>query len=640
MVPSSGTKSSFLPITKELEQRRGQATGIVLVPSAAERGGDFSANASALTGTVSGPYFASLLSQKLGYPVTLGEAYYTSGCTTSSQCVFPNAVIPQSAFSAPAKSLMKYISLPNTGPYFVSSANTIRTRDDLGSVRLDLNSQRWGNISGYYFIDDNISVTPFGGESFPGFPTQAQGRSHLWNFGDTKTFGGNALNELHLSWNRLVAHTGLPLGNYPVKLSSFGFAEGQPGGMVAADPDFEGVPDTMLNEFGFGLSGVAYNRYEDTPSIIDNFSKVKGKHTLKLGGQYLFNDFYEPMPLLTANGWMVFNGAETGNDFADYLVGSLDGFGQEGGFWIDNRRNYAGVYAQDSWRVRPDFTLNYGVRWDYIQPYYEKHLQSSTFVNGVQSTVYPTAPFGYVFPGDVVPGFGKIPSTIAKTPLDNFSPRLGFAYSPSGSGGPLHWLTGGSGQFSIRGGFGIFYTNIEGTEMLDESGGAPFDISYGAPGRVLYDSPYTDLDTGQQRAFPFPYTPAPRGSTNFDWSTSVPFVGYPVPQIASTTPYGENYNLTLQRQFGARTLLSVGYVGSVGHHLVALLPVNPGNPRLCLSLSQPSEVMPGTLTCGPEGENRVYTRSDGTASQRDAPALPCQHCGRQRLVVDAGQLRL
>jgi hypothetical protein len=625
--PIKRDKVFFFADYQGTRQREVAATGIVDVPSAAERTGDFSGAASALTGTVNGPYFASLLSSELGYPVTSGEAYYVPGCTTGSQCVFPNAIIPQSAFSAPAKGLMKYIPLPNVGPYYTSSANNAATTDDLGSARIDLSSQRWGTISGYYFFDQSSSFTPFGGNNVPGFPDENQGRSELWNLSDVKTFGGNAVNELHLSWNRLVAHTGQPVGNYPVPLSSFGFAENQPGGMVAASPSVEGVPSIGFNNFGIGLNGVAYNRYEDSPSIIDNFSKVKGKHTLKFGGQFIFNDFYQPMPLVGANGFLSFNGAETGIDFADYLIGALDGFSQEGGFWIDNRRKYEGDYAQDSWRVRPNFTLNYGIRWDYVQPWYEKHLQSSTFVYGVQSTVYPNAPVGYVFPGDTVPGYGKIPSTISKTPLDNFSPRLGFAYSPSSGGGPLHWLTGEPGQFSIRGGFGMFYTGVTGAEMLDESGLAPYDVYYGAPAPDLFASPYTDRTTGNQRPFPFPFTPAPRGSTSFNWGPNLPFGGYPVPQIGGTTPYSENYNFTLQRQFGTKTLLSIGYVGAVGHHLVSMIPPNPGNPQLCLSLSQPNEVAPGSLTCGPYGENQAYTRADGTVFNGTRQPFPVSIVG-------------
>src|SRR5947209_1929317 len=88
-------------------------TGLIPVPSLANRMGDFSDHADSLTGSVSGPFLANLLSQKLGYAVSANEPYFIPGCTNSSQCVFPNAVIPQQAWSAPAINLLRYIPLPN-----------------------------------------------------------------------------------------------------------------------------------------------------------------------------------------------------------------------------------------------------------------------------------------------------------------------------------------------------------------------------------------------------------------------------------------------------------------------------------------------------------------------------------------------
>ncbi len=590
-------------------ENRGLPSGLVLVPSAGERQGIFPNPSAQLAGTVNGPYFASLLSQELGYPVSSGEAYYTTGCTSSSQCVFPNGVIPQSAFSAPAQAIMKYIPLPTAGPYFVSSANKVRTRDDRTGFRLDAQSSRWGMISAYYFIDDSSALTPFGTNNVPGFPTADGGRSQLWALGDTKSFSSSALNELHISWNRHVFHNFKPVGNYPVPLSQLGFKENQPGGIVDASPQFEGVPSIGFNNFSTGLSGVAYNRYEEVPSALDNFSMVKGKHTIKLGGQYIFNQLYQPLILVGGNGFVSFSGTETGTDFADFLIGAPTSFVQEGSLWTDNRRNYLGTYAQDSWRVRSNLTLNYGVRWEIIQPWYEKTLQSSTFVSGVTSTVYPGAPTGYVFPGDTVPGFGKIPNTIARTPHNNFGPRFGFAYSPSGA----KWLTGGPGRFSIRAGFGMFYTNVEGVQQLDEGGLAPFDIFYVAPAPNLFAAPFTNRTDGTQHFIPFPYQRPRLGATNAAfWNNLLPLSGYPVPQISATTPYSENYHFTIQRQFGSNTVLNLGYVGSQGHHLLATLETNPGDPQLCLSLSQPQNVAPGSPTCGPFGENTLYTRADGT----------------------------
>lgn len=586
-----------------------QPTGLVLVPSAAERSGDFSAAATSLTGTVDGSYFAGLLSQELGYPVTSGEHYYTAGCAASSQCVFPSAIVPNPAFTAPSMALLKDIPLPTEGPYFTSSANNVSTQDDLASMRVDGQSDRFGMLSAYYFIDENSNLTPFGGFSVPGFPTLGGGRSQLIILGDTKSFGGNALNELRVNFNRLVFHKGYPVGNYPVSLSSLGFAEGQVGGINAAYPQLEGVPYIGFNNFAFGLPDETFNRYEDTPSGLDNFSLVKATHTFKFGAQYTFNDFYEPLPLLGGNGSFSFTGTETGIDFADYLIGAPTSFGQEGSVFVDNRRNYMGLYAQDSWRARHSFTVNYGLRWDMIEPWYEKRLQSSTLVSGVTSTVYPGAPTGYVFPGDKVPGFGTIPSTISPTPYTNFAPRIGFAYSPSGP----KWLTGGAGSFSIRSGFGMFYTNIEGAAMLDETGLDPFSIYYGSPAPPLFVKPLTNRTDGATHFDAFPYTPPARGSTSAAfWNPLLPLAVYPTPEITDKTPYSENYNFTVQRQFGQSTLLSLGYVGSQGHHLMNALDNNPGNPQLCLSLSQPQNVAAGSPTCGPFGENTVYTSANGT----------------------------
>jgi hypothetical protein len=612
--PIKHDKIFFFADYQGTRQSQGVPSGLILVPTMAERNGDFSSVAPTLfTGAVSGPYFAGLLSQELGYPVTAAEPYYASGCVSSSQCVFPNGIIPQSVFTAPSKALLKYIPLPNEGPYFVSSANDQHTRDDLGSFRIDGNSNRWGMLSAYYFIDDTFQLVPFGTNNTPGFPTLNGGRSQLITLGDTKSFGATALNELHLSWNRYVFHNNAPASNFGVPLSQYGFPQSVPGAIVPANSQFSGVPSIGFNNFSIGLTGVAYNRYEDSPSILDNFSKVLGKHTVKVGGEYTFNDLYEPMPLVGGNGFISFSGTETGSDFADYLIGAPTSFVQEGGFWYDNRRNYLGLYGQDSWRARSDVTLNYGLRYEVFQPWYEKHNQLSTFALGAQSKVYPGAPSGYVFPGDQVAGFGTIPNTISRTPLNNFAPRFGIAYSPSGAGkGPLGWLTGGPGKFSLRGGFGLFYTNVEGSQMLDNTGLAPFDIFYLASAPPLFATPYRNRTDGAVHFEPFPYTPPPPGSTNFVWANYLPLSGYPVPQINAQTPYSENYNFTLQRQFGNNTVFTLGYVGSQGHHLLAGIASDPGIPQLCLSLSQPSEVAPGTPTCGPFGENTVYTRADGT----------------------------
>ena len=114
--------------------------------------------------------------------------------------------------------------------------------------------------------------------------------------------------------------------------------------------------------------------------------------------------------------------AATGVDFADFLLGLPNIYTQGFSPAFYERSKYAGVFAQDSWRIRSNLTLNYGVRWDMIMPWTEQHDQTGTLIAGEQSVVFPTAPTGYVFPGD--PG---VPTTIAPNRYNNFSPRFGLA---------------------------------------------------------------------------------------------------------------------------------------------------------------------------------------------------------------------
>src|SRR5437660_5571685 len=106
-------------------------------------------------------------------------------------------------------------------------------------------------------------------------------------------------------------------------------------------------------------------------------------------------------------------------------------------------------------------------------PWYDTQGKIQTIVPGLQSTQFPTAPKGWVFPGD--PG---IPSTLAPTRYNNFGPRLGLAYSPSGGDGFLGKLLGGAGQTSIRAGYGVFFTALEGSTNFNEIGDAPFGFFY------------------------------------------------------------------------------------------------------------------------------------------------------------------
>jgi hypothetical protein len=576
---------------------QGVSTGNISVPTAAERNGNFDD----LTGSVSGPYLATLLSQQLGYPVTSGEPYTS---------VFPHGNIPQSAWSAPGRHLLKYIPSPNVGPGQYSSAAFSQTvRDDKGAVRSDANT-RAGQISAYYFVDDYRLDNPYpgsvAGASVPGFDALFIGRSQLLSLGDTKVIGSNIVNELHVGYLRNANIVGEPKGGLGVSLASQGFTTG-PGtpGIVVQAPQFEGVENITFPTFVMGVPITNLTQVNNTYYLSDGLSRVLGSHTLKFGGQFHIDQVNEN-PNATFNGTFNINGTGTGSAYADFLLGTPSNFTQSSGrpFYLRNR--YFGLYAQDTWRARSNLTINAGLRWDVIVPFWEKYNQLQTWVSGEQSTLYPGAPPGLLVAGD--PG---IPQAISPTSYKNFAPRIGLAYTPQFEQGTLHALFGARGQSSIRASYGIFYTAFPGLATGIMYSVPPFGFNYLSPGPPLLATPFITAATGfnNGQRFPFPFPPHNVSVSNPDnsvnWDNFLPLAADPFFYYRNRVPYINNYMLSIQRQLTRDLLLTVSYVGNQGHHILALVSANPGDPQLCLSL-------PG---CGPFGEDSTYTNSAGQTVQ-------------------------
>lgn len=596
---------------------QGIETPQIPVPSAQDRAGILS-DISTFNGTVSDAYFASVLSQRLGYPVAVGDAYYTSGCTSATQCVFPNGMIPQSAWSAPAKYLLQYIPQPtgsnDAGPYFQTSAFNERLNDNKGSARADA-STHYGNLSAYYFIDGYNLSNPYavaqGGANVPGFGVLSNGLAQLIALSNIKAFGNKMVNEAHVSYLRNANNLGQPQSGLGVTTADQGFASVAQGGFLPVLRAQEGVVSVNFNNYTIGASPFAINQVENTYEISDSFSLVLGNHNIKAGVD-AHKDHVAQIINLQSNGQFNFYGDQTGSDFADFLLGVPSQFvqGFTPPFGDDSR--YVGLFAQDSWKARSDLVINYGLRWEYIRPWSEQHGQTAALIPGQNSEKFPGAPTGLVFPGD--PG---VPTTIAPTPLNDFSPRVGLAYSPHAGGGILHGLLGGPGSSSIRAGFGRYFTAIEGATLAFATGDSPWGLTYVSSEPPLFEAPFIGAQTGKQYTQPFPvtvppYSASPSNPYSVDWSQYEPINGVDSYYYKNRTPYSENFYLSFQRQLTVKVLLTTTYSGSEGHHLIALLSANPGKPALCLSVSQPSEVAPGSPTCGPFGENETYTTASGT----------------------------
>lgn len=597
-------------------QTQGIDTGNIPVPSNADRSGnllDFTTGprGNQLTGAVTGPWFAKLLSRRLGYPVTAGEPYYFSGCTQAT-CVFPGAVVPRKAWSLPAQRLLQYIPAPNTAQgTFATSANNQTVQDDKAGARIDANT-RWGALSAYYFIDnfhlDNPYPVAQSGASVPGFDALTTGRAQLIALSDTKTLGATMVNELHLSFMRDNTNLGQPLGGRNVSLASQGFVnpDGTPS-IVALDPRGQGVENLNFNGYSTGAAANELIQVNNTSQASETFTKVAGTHTMKFGAEF-HADQINAAPIAQFNGNFVFSGTETGVDFADFLIGVPSQFNQSQLNPFYARNKYAGLFAQDSWHVRDNLTLNYGLRWDRIAPWSEKYNQISTFVPGAQSVVFPGAPAGILYPGD--PG---VPKTLAPVDKLDISPRLGIAWSPRADANSVTGkVLGGPGATSVRASFGTFYTAIDAAAISVLAANAPYGTTYTSPAPPLFATPFVTAADGTNYGQPFPYHFAPLNSSrshpdaSIDWGSYEPISGIPGYDIHNHTPYTEEWMLSVERQAGPDTVLEANYVGTLTHRQRVLVEANPGNPALCLSLSQPSEVMPGTLTCGAGGEDNVY----------------------------------
>jgi carboxypeptidase family protein len=597
---------------------QGLETGLVQVPSLANRGGDFSDSAGTLTGKVNGDYLAQTLTSRLGYGVVNGEPFYTPNCTSTALCVFPGAIVPQRAFSVPATRLMQYIPTPNAGAnLFSSGAEKQRLNDNKGAMRLDFNTEKSGAFYFYYFADgyglNNPYPSGFGGATLPGFNALSGGLTQLFVLSHTMTFGPTAVNEARLSFTRLNNQLGTPQGGVGDSLADQGFSTG-PTGIQAGFPKYLGVETLYFNTFTIGTNPFALAQVNNTYEASDNFSKVHGGHTLKFGGQYT-HFAVKQLPDLVANGSFSFFGSgaqSTGNGFADFLLGLPDNYSQQSSPAFYELSINAGVFVEDSWRLRPNLTLNYGLRWDYIRPWSEEHNQISTLIYSENSVEFPGAPTGYVMPGD--PG---VPSTIAPTPLNDFSPRFGLAYSPNWANGILGKLIGGPGKTSIRAGAGRFFTSIEGLTVAYPTGNPPYGLTYLSPEPPQFAQPFVGALTGAQYVQQFPVNVPPYNVSQANpfttgWSRYEPINGAVSYFYKNRTPYAMTANVTIERQIGNSYLASAGYVGSLGRHLLTVVGANPGVPSLCVGLSQPQEVAAGTPTCGPFGENGVYTRADGT----------------------------
>ncbi len=630
-------------------QVQGAESGLVTVPTADQRLGNF--DPELLTGTIDGPYWAQVLSQRLGYTVTQGEAYSFPGCGSTDPvagCVFPGGVIPQAAWSAPSVQILSYIPSPtlpgDSQNYSNNSGRNIANDDKIGE-RVDFNNQKTGNWSWYYHFDRSNVLSDLdpstGFANVPGFPTVSPSRAQQFVMSNTKPLGATAVNEARISFFRTALNLNNPAGSF-AELSDLGFITGEGTlGIVPLAGYKQYLPQTSFSNIGLNIGVPTLNTFQPntTYMVSDVFSKTQGRHTWKVGGEFRYLQVNE-RNFANPHGGFTFDGTVTGADFADYLLGATSTtnapYTQAAEQFLDSRTRYGGAFAQDSWKVKSNITLNLGLRWEVSMPWYDTQGKIQTFNPGQTSTLFPLAPPGLVFPGD--PG---IPKTLAPTKYNNFGPRLGLAYSPGFSEGVLGKIFGGPGKSSIRMAYGLYYTSVEDLNLFYEVADAPFGLYWTSPVSVLFEEPFRIRATGLSLTQRFPFTaPVPGAAANktLDFSVYEPFNYFPGYDIHNKLPYAEHFNLSIQRELGKSTVLTLAYVGTEGHRLITQRDSNPGSAALCQQLTAAGAIdvtAGGTDGCGPGNENDVFQLPTATVpcDTPSATALPgCVYSTRQQLL--------
>jgi len=272
-------------------------------------------------------------------------------------------------------------------------------------------------------------------------------------------------------------------------------------------------------------------------------------------------------------------------------------------------------------------------------PWYDTQGKIQTWVKGEQSTVFPKSPLGLVYPGD--PG---IPKTLAPTRYNNLGPRLGLAYSPGFSEGVLGKVFGGPGKSSIRASYGLYYTSVEDLNLFYEVGDAPFGLYWTSPDAVDFAEPFRNRQTGgpdgtgQRFPFTVPIPGSPANKT-LDFSVYEPLSYFPGYDIHNKLPYAEHFNFSIQRELSRSTILTLSYVGTEGHRLIAQTEANPGDPALCKQLTAQgyTDASSGGTGCGPTLSQDTFTLGAKTVyGTRDTLLNPNYCPGAQSLCFGFG----
>jgi len=458
----------------------------------------------------------------------------------------PNNVIPRTLFDPVSVRLMALMPTSTTPNYQLRFATPVDVVDDNQVLARGDHMFSSGNrLSVRYFFlqfEDTPVMLP---DNLLFASDGVVGTSHSTTVNHAYTFSSKWLNNFNFSVTKSEPDRLTP--NEPnVSLQNLGARVKNAQGVNLIDVTINGWSGVTLGNVGYSVSN-AYHTANTT-------GYATGRHNLRFGGELRvyrtgFRSFFQTGGAATFNGqlWSQVGRQNTGNSYAEFIMGQMSAFRQTSVSRLSSDQELPAFFIQDDFRLTNKLTLNLGLRWD-PKPGFDEGLgQHTTFVQGRQSTSFPSAPRGLLFTGDQ--GFEK---RVIPNDWNNLAPRVGFAFQ---------FLP----KTVVRAAYGLFYDEY-------------FGLFYN---RVIQGPPWIDdatLAGVLKLSDPYAGTP-PLEPETYQASSSYPFRDfstYAAPTSQMHAGYMQNWNLVIEREMSGSVLLRAAYVGSKGTHLVESREVNPG----------------------------------------------------------------
>jgi hypothetical protein len=456
---------------------------------------------------------------------------------------FPGNIIPPGRISNAARAILALYPLPNVaGPprslNFTSSPTQAVNREQ-GILRLDHSTSPKDNLFGRYIYDDTVQTDPFQSGNvptfFPGYTTGQRNRNQNLAFGYTHIFTASLINDFRFGYSR----TNNPTTHEP-------FTKPNTLGIDFAVPENIGLPDIRVSGFsGIGNTIFGPFRYVfNTFQFLDTLTLVRGRSTVRAGAE--FRKHQENLRFQFAeNGQFLFNGVFTGDPLADFLLGRAFYF-TFGDFKRDvlhQRWSATSFFLQEDLKVTTRFTVNLGLRYEYVSPIVDKDGRTATVF--VRKQPEPGVPQSGIAESVLAGTNGLCDKCTYLPDKNNLAPRVGFAYDVLGSG-----------RLVLRGGYGVFFNQMESNLALQNILQPPFAsfpliLNSGGAGYASLDSPTC-------------------GGLCVPPGAGLVLVTDP----HIRTPYMQHFNLNVQYEFLPDFLLEVGYVGTLGRKLLQFRELN------------------------------------------------------------------